>query len=233
MTESDRTLTAEEAARVLFSTATPTDQQVGRVRRLLVRGHLKPGAKGRWSTTAQSVAELLASKVAQRRDAGRAFAADGVARLQRDHSTAKNQPNGGPAAGASGELSSLYGQLLRDYFLAVTLRRRVPRRSATFARAVLAGQIALLLAAGGLFVFAGSKIFAPPPAEQSIVEKWLEENTGDFQIVEWFPAQSGGEDDFTQVRVRYKYFSGGRKGIVTDRVFSIEDGRVSGVTHFE
>ena len=66
---------------------------------------------------------------------------------------------------------------------------------------------------------------------RALIDSWLEEHTDDYLIVQWYPAKpaAGGGS----VRVRYKYFSGSRKAILTDRVFTIQGHRVVGVTQFE
>src|SRR5688572_26359562 len=95
----ERVLTAREAARVIYQTDDPTADQINKVRASIARGHLPASSKGHWTTTQEALAEYLARTTAARH----------------------YRPAG--AQRATGELRGYYRRLLKDYFLAVTLRR--------------------------------------------------------------------------------------------------------------
>lgn len=199
----DRVLSAREAARIIYNAANPTDEQTNKVRAKIARG-LLPGAKGHWTTTSGGVADYLAAKVgapaARRKSAGHA------ARRPADQK----------------RLSTFYRDLLKDYFLAMALRRR-SGRTKTFDRAVLAGQIGTLVLGIAVLV-AGYRagLGLRVSAEQVAVVAWLDANVESYKIIEWFPPLP--HDDGVLVRVRYKYFEN-RKPIDTDRRFLVRPGR--------
>jgi hypothetical protein len=187
------------------------------VRAKLARGHLKSSEKGRWTTTSQSVADYLAAKVAQK------------GKPAHPRSSSKSGDGAPPAPRreqGSGKLGGYYKQLLKDYFLAVALRRRMGHRSRTFSRMVLAGQVACLAAmvlAAFPAVRAALSVTTTP--EQAAVETWLAENVGDYKILQWFPPQPG--EGGLVVRARYRYLDQ-RKPIHTERSFLVQEGRVTG-----
>ena len=220
-----RVLSVEEAACILYSTTSPSEQQLGKVRTKIQKGLLKRSDKGHWTTTPQAIAEYLAARAAHERDV----------QFAKNHSPEEPRASRGkqPRIAAERphgdrEVSGLYRAMLRDYFLAVALRRRARNRSQAFERAVIAGQAAFLILAAGLFFWGYQQVFAAVAPERAAVERWLAENTGEYQIVEWFPAHPSDEaPDTTVQRVQYKYFSSSHKGIVTDRTFLIRDGQVT------
>jgi len=193
----DRELTVEEAARIIYSTPTPTEQQKGKVRDKLRRGTLRRSPRSPWSTTAWAVAEYLAART----------------------SPQHRRP------GAPKDLQGLYGGLLRDYFLALVLRRRAAGRSRLFQRTVVAGQVVVLAASLWLIATIALKTRSAMAPERAAVQEWLEANIrGRYRIVEWFPPRPS--DEGVTLRLRYQYFTPGRKGIVTDREFEVVEGRV-------
>jgi hypothetical protein len=200
----DRILSAREAARIIYNAPDPTSEQVDKVRAKIARGHLAPSPKGHWTTTSGSVADYLAARAAQR-------ANDAV---NPELALTGRTPKGGPQT-----FSGFYRRLLKDYFLAVALRRRLPHRTRRFAQAVLAGQIGVLVLSAALAVGLYRQAMAlTTPAEHLAIETWLETQVGPVKVQEWFPTQLVDGDSL--VRVRYRYFVN-RRPIDTDRVFAV------------
>jgi len=202
----DRVLSAREAARIIYNAPHPTDEQTNKVRAKIARGLLPASAKGHWTTTSGGVADYLAANVGRPPDP-----------------QAKSTGRGAQRPEADKNLSKFYRDLLKDYFLAVTLRRRSGGHTRTFDRAVLAGQIGTLLlgfALLGLGYRAGLR--AAHSAEQVAVLSWLDGNVQSYKIVEWFPPVAF--QDGAIIRVRYKYFEN-RKPIETDRRFLVRPGQ--------
>jgi hypothetical protein len=207
----ERVLSAREAAGILYNTAEPSDEQVNKVRAKIARGHLRGSPRGHWTTTSGAVADYLAGQLAQRRGA----AAPGAHNPALVRPTAQSGPR---------TLGGFYRQLLKDYLLALALRRSAPHRSARFRRAVLSGQVALLalavlLALGG---YRTAVSLAQPP-ERAAVERWLADNVGYVKVREWFEVEAGADE--TRVGVRYRYFVN-RRPVDTQRVFVVQGNRV-------
>jgi hypothetical protein len=208
-------LNAEEAARIIYGTCEPDLRQVGQVRVMILRGVIRGSEDGRW-TTADAVAEYLAvANLHQGAERSRRAAASGQPR------------NRSPSQRA---YRSAYRQVLKEYFLAVIRRRDRRRYSRSFQRAVLVGQLALLIgmvAAAGLIVCTVPKV--PEPQELAVVRQWLEQNTDRHQIVRWHPPQPAAEGPGVSIRVVYEYAKVSPKTIRTDRIFLIQEGRIVSV----
>lgn len=205
-------LLPRDAARLIFHTETPTLDQVATVVQQFERGELvgRRHAKHRWTTTAPLVADFMARQAVQqagRRSTTVGFDASSAAALQ---------------------LSRVYQDILRDYFLAVVQRRKFRHRSKWFDRAATLGQVFSLAGALAILTAVGRLGFSPEPPERHAVTRWLQENVARYEVKKWHPAQVS-EDDRFAVRVEYEYYSAGGKAISTDRTFLVEDGRVSKV----
>lgn len=202
----DRVLSARDAACILYNTADPSEDQVNKVRAKLARGDLRASGKRRWTTTQEGIAEHLAAQAI-----GQTRARQCAAAVRRS-----NGDNG---------LSSYYRELIKDYFFAVALRRRIAYRSRSFHRAAVSGQVLLLLA-GLLLVFQCYNAVdrATTTPDQQAVLGWLDANVEKYKAVEWLPVVHVAEG--VKVRVHYKYFENG-KGIRTLRAFIVRDGRVT------
>lgn len=204
--QSGQRLSFREAAELIYQTKQPTEAQLDKIAYKLARGALKGSSRGRW-VTAESVVAYIAAKAEQQRLAGRP-------QPQRRSATAATLSEGRKV------LPPIYRRGLQDYMAAVLRRRRFEDASKGFQRAVLAGQFGLVLfplvALVGIYLTA----FAPPP-ERVAVERWLEREAGDFQVIEWFPPRADEEDRVLQ-RVKYRYFTPNRKAILTDRMFVVE-----------
>lgn len=198
---------------MLFNTRQPTEVQVAQVRQALESGRLhgiRPATSGgHWTTTVDDVAALMAAAAGSR--------------------TAAQASSAGAARGAEPGLGSLYQELLKEYFLAVIMRRSRREGSVNFQRAVVAGQCVLLLTLVAVIV-AGLRPRAGEEAPyRAAVEAWLADQPDQtrHQILTWHPADPN--DDGAAVRVVYRYYLPGGKAITTDRVFTIAGGRVTRV----
>ena len=220
-----------EAARAMYGTKDPTEQQVNQVRLRIARGVLDRSSKGGWTTTGRAVADFLAKAAVQKRD-GQAVspAAAAKAAVKQNQMAAAAR-----RARDAGNMDGFYRDLLRDYFLAVVRRRKTRRDSTTFDRAVLCGQI-LVLCLPILLVYSGYQqvIALTAPPEHAAVQAWLDENTASHKVVEWGAVVDYEEGTGRQLRVRYKYKGlGSNKSILTDRMFVVGDGRVIHVAQTE
>lgn len=230
-------LSVHDAACAIYGTEHPSEQQLSYVRQLLHSGVLQPSRRGRWTTTAESVAEYLTRE--SLRHAQRTPSADSVAEdaaAEGAWRAAQRALHRGPQQRAprmSAEARELYGQWLRDYFLAVVLRRKAVGRSEAFQRAVIVGQVVFVALVLSACLAAVRAALAPPPPGQEAVQRWLAEHTEAYRIETWFPAEPGTEGGL-QVRVQYRYRQrGSGKFVWTDRLFQVVDDRVVSVQQVE
>jgi hypothetical protein len=197
-----RILSAREAARIIYNTPQPTNEQVGKVGEHLVRGHLKPSAKGGATTTVAAVAEFMAASATHR------------------------------AGGSTEDrkLSAMYRGLLGEYFLAVVARRKFSHRSKGFEQAVLAGQILVLLVLVAAFVGGFRLARGQIAPERVAVERWLAENTEYYRVEEWKESRLDEQPGGMFVRVKYAYRNAPQgKQIITERSFVVRDGQATPV----
>jgi hypothetical protein len=225
MSAENRVLSVKEAARIIFNTPQPSPEQILKVRDKLACGELRGSLRGDGATTAKVVAEYLAGAALAHRCAG-----DRLGRSNR-RGPLMDSPSQPARTRATRQLSGLYRELLKDYFLAVVTRRKLAHRSRAFTQAVLAGQIALLAVAAAAFFVTFRAMFLAPTPEQRAVAEWIAAEAGDFSVVEWFPPQPSDEADGMAVRIKYKYFESGHKAIVTERVFLVHDNQVKSVAN--
>lgn len=208
-----------QAARTLFRTRTPSDEQVHRVFRLMKSGALAvrdaSGAPLAWTTTESALADFLAENETRR--AGTAQAKESSSRR---------------TAGAAGKVAAVYPdqgdklrevyhEIWRDYFLAVMFRRRTANRTVFFRRAVLAGQVVLLatMVVAIVTCIRGMGAWNEPPERQH-VKRWIEQNTDEFSIKRWLastPADAGG----VLVEVEYRYQKESPRWVHTSRTFHV------------
>jgi len=222
----DRALTVRQAAEILYSTKHPSSLQIRRVEERLECGAIagRKSAQRRWTTTAACIADYMAGQT-YRRQLGRRYAPRGGnashARAARE-SEPKSPDQDAP-------LRSVYQEVLKQYFLALIFRRRARHATKAFCRAVLAGQVGLLL----LMVLLLSTCLRPlgralqaPPAEHAAVQRWLAEHEQRFSITRWYPAVQSPDEEGVSLRVEYAYTSGRNETVETDRTFLIKHGRV-------
>lgn len=213
---SERPVSLIEATRTLFRTRTPSEAQIERVFRLMKSGALAAHDGGanrlRWTTTEAALAECLAkNQIRHTRTIAQDYA-----------STTGDQEF--PAA-----IERVYCNLWREYFLAVMFRRRVRRRAVAFRRAVLAGQVLLLLMMIATLVGTARQLafFTSPPAEHVAIERWIEEQTDDFSITRWYPSRPSGDGQGVIVDVDYRYRKESPRWIHTNRSFVVEQESVA------
>lgn len=163
-----RILSAVEAARRIYDTPQPSEEQVGRVVEKIRSGVLKRSERGGWTTTIGAVADYLA----------RNETAKAATRHHQDH---RHEPSPQPS---SEPVSDLYQSLLKDYFLAVLLRRKASHRSTAFQQVVIASQLVILgLSLFTIVMFTTYALKKPlVPPQHRIVEAWLDQHFEDVDL---------------------------------------------------
>lgn len=204
-------LTLRQAAEIIFKTSNPTVEQLVATKQAMATGRLRGNTQrkvaSRWTTSAEAVAEYLAAL---------SFAA----RERKDDRTPKYNPSGEEEE----QISLVYQDFLKDYFLAVLFRRRTKRASKRFRQAVVAGQAILLLAIVAAFLATVRSFHRPPSPEQAAVMDWIAARSDRYEIQEWFPSVKESDSSGTIVRVAYRYYRDGRRAVETERRFLVEQG---------
>lgn len=131
-------------------------------------------------------------------------------------------------AGADHDMRGVYRGIWRDYFLAVMLRKRIAHRSVNFHRAVLAGQVGILLTIVGL-VLTVRHSFARTPPERIAIKHYIAGQTDTFHIERWHPSQPDSSGDGLLVEVEYCYKKESTRAIHTRRTFRVVGDAVSEV----
>ncbi|MDX1948294.1 MAG: hypothetical protein SFU86_23080 [Pirellulaceae bacterium] len=166
---SKQPLSVVEAARRVFSTAKPTQQQVDYVVEKIETGALARGPRGGLTTSVEAVALYLARRESTR---GSVYKGDGAGLL------------GDGERHIDADTEAGFQSIVKDCFLSALTRRSVENRSPVFQRAVLTVQ-ALLLAAAVLFLV-GVSVFSlglsGPTAEQKTARQWLTQKYRDVRI---------------------------------------------------
>jgi hypothetical protein len=209
-TSTSQAISVVEAARRIYNTAQPTLDQVGRTAKKIEEGTLARGPRGGMTTTADAVAEYMARREAARTNAHlRQPDADAVGTMAVKHSAA---------------FSPFYRHVLKDYFLAVVLRRKVANRSPVFHRLVLAGQVVLLAAMLGLFVTGAVATLRTGllPEDHRAVQAWLQTKYTEVDVDRFQTLPD------STVRVHFRYKTN-RRVIHSEGVFKVAGGRVSRV----
>ncbi len=125
------------------------------------------------------------------------------------------------------QVRQVYHDILKEYFQALILRRRTRHTTRRFGRAVLAGQVGLLLVFVAAVAGSVKPLFSNSPPEQAAIQQWLGEHAPGYKVTKWYPPEPDGEG--VRVRVQYRYRTRQGKGIHTDRLFVIEDNHVTRV----
>jgi hypothetical protein len=151
-----------------------------------------------------------------------------LARKETAHSRQQRGTSGRPeplpaARQAYESLQPLYKDLLRDYFLAVVLRRKVTHRSVSFHRTVYGTQCVMLASIVVLFWIVGdravrSRLVRP---EQQTVQAWLD---GRYENVKLKGVEILSREP-TCVRARFHYYVNGRK-IESQQLLTLDGDRV-------
>lgn len=249
-------LSLVEVARVVFRTPHPSDQQIGRVFERMKAGVLHVHQRGRtpwdWTTTEASLAEFMANEMLKRQKFGgqptsAARAATSLSTAQKKvqstiQSTILNAvqtERRAPARLSSGaarqqrvdadDMRGVYRGIWRDYFLAVMLRKRIAHRSVSFHRAVLAGQVVVLLSIVVL-VLGVSHSFERTPPERIAIKRYLAAQTDSHFVERWFPSQAAESGEGLLVEVEYRYTKESTRAIHTRRTFRVLGDDVSEVS---
>jgi hypothetical protein len=218
----DRVISIIDAARLIFRTRNPTDEQIHRVYKQMksrsLAVHDVSGPPLKWTTTEEAVADFLAANKIDQTLGHPAIAAA----KQRAKWTSKDTPSVLPPnyEEESATLREMYHGIWKEYFMAVILRRRAAHHSKKFRGAVVVGQVVLLIGMLGLFVGMFRLAFLPMPPEQLAIQHWLAENTDEYRVTRWHPSKE--VDGGMLVRVEYRYQKDSRRSIHTDRTFSVQ-----------
>jgi hypothetical protein len=208
-------LTPKEAARRIFNTDTPSEQQVSNVIALMKSGAIARTAPDQWTTTVPAVADYLTRVESARLD-------------PRDRPTRGHATTSIDSAGTS--VSQFYRGLIKDYFLAVLLKRQLHSRSQTFQRVVVASQAVVLLLGLLIIALAAAQVLKKPwvSPEQKIVEAWLSNKFQEVTLRNVSPHTS----EPNAVIAKYTYRDGGR--IIESKMkFTLSGGQVLSVDSSE
>ena len=205
MSTPDRILSLEQAARLIYKTSRPTEEQLEKVRAKLDRGVLQRSPRGRYTTTTSAVADYMAGYVA----------------------TAKAQEHRGKHVVGKEPLPGLYRELLKDYFLAVLLQKTARRRSAAFGWSVLAMQVCLVLLPPVILVatYHESVQALIKSPERAAVEAYMEREFDSYEISKFQPLESSPGT----IRVEFWYTKKGSKRIESVRLITVSGGQVTDV----
>ncbi len=195
----ERILSAEAAAKIIYNTDRPSPEQVGKIRLRLMNGQLQGTSEGTATTTARAVAEYMA-------------------RVAASQQSKERDP----------DLSGFYGDLLRDYFHAVVTRRKLDNRSSEFRRSVVIGQVLGLLFLVSLLGGACYWTFVES-AEKTAVRQFLQQEYGDITVRKWHKTQTTPVPNEFMVKVEFSYVPKKGPGklqaaIATEQAFLVRDG---------
>jgi hypothetical protein len=184
---SSHILSAVAAARRIYNTPQPSAEQVGRVVEKMRSGALKQSEQGGATTTVDALADYMARRELARN-----------AKHQRQRQPDEQTPLDGAVP-----VAHVYEGLLKNYFLAVLLRRKTSRDSKAFQRVVLATQLAILccglLAIGGVAVRLTQASRERP--EQRAIAAWLAKHYADPKVTEVRPLADAAH----AFRVQFNY----------------------------
>jgi hypothetical protein len=227
---SERSVSIIDAARFIYRTRSPSDRQVHCVYQQMKAGTLRvrhyAGPPLKWTTTEEALAEFLAASQLERSlghqavEAAKKRSTIGNA----DEHTAQLPHH---YEEESEKLRDVYQGIWRDYFLALLLRRRMVHRSVAFHRAVIGGQVMLLVALVATFIGGIRFTFEHTPPEHTAIERWLGENTDEHQVTRWHAPEAAPDGNGSIIRVQYRYQKDSRRSIYTDRTFQVAGDEVT------
>lgn len=232
--ERGRILSTLDVAEIWFGTRSPSADQLRKVLARMQSGALvlnDPAAPpARWTTTEQALAKFLAARRASK-DAFRQ--AGGPSAHPTSEAAATTIADAHLLHHKNAVLRGVYRTVWRDYFLAVMVRRRVPRASKSFERAVIAGQLTAV-AIIGMMVAGALGAWSPArPVEERLIGDHLTGQHGWHQVEQWHPRQTN-DDGRRVVRVEYRYRDGASSRVVhTDRSFVVGPDGVTEVSSEE
>lgn len=222
----DKTLALVEVTRLIFRTKSPSEVQVARIQKLMQLGALSDchcaGPPAQWTTTAAAIADYLAKESLKRQAAKHANATGEAPPVPSLFDGSVPEPE------SATQLKSLYKGIWSDYFLTVFMQRKAAHQSVNFRRAVLAGQIFLLLTILMAMLGGVSLTFESVPPQHALVENWIEQNTDYYTIQNWHPLQPAPKGEGVLLRVQYTYRGeSSSRPVTTDRTFLIAGDQVS------
>jgi hypothetical protein len=205
MATAERVLNADQAARMLYRTSSPTPDQVEKIKQKIERGVLRRSQRGGCTTTTAGIAEYMARYT--------------IAAGQSD-------PRKRSLEVAEPET---YRAVLQDCFLAVLLQRTHRKRSSFFNAVVVTLQIALVILPLVILygTYQGSLRALIKSPERAAVESWLSQEYDAFEIESFAPQATADEQ---VVRVKFWYANQGQKRIQSLRLFTVHGDRVTHVT---
>jgi hypothetical protein len=216
-----------EAARRIYNAASPTPEQVGRVVKKIEAGVLARSERGGLTTTLEAVADYMARREAGRGQGARhatelirKAAGEDVADPQQHHL----QTAAGQRSAVGAPLSAVYRELMKDYFLAVLLRRRMAHRSETFHWIVNGSQAVLLTAVIVLaaMVSVGAIRATILPPDHRAIHAWVADRHDDVKVVKIVPLA----EPVGSYRVEYNYVISGQRRIYTSMILTLENHQV-------
>jgi hypothetical protein len=219
-----KTLSIEQAARVIFLRQQLRSGDIAQVRFWLEHGDLRGRRIGpqQWHVAEDEIAGFMA------READPTTLRDPI-----EENAAKSVLATQDAASQS-ELVRSYREAAQDYFLDVVMRRKDRYATTTWKRAVLVGQIAFVVTGISLFVWSVSQFdvsIGGTSPEGTLVEQWLElKYNGEFQIETIAAPAAHPNGDGIVLAVKYRYPSKHRGWIQTEQFFVVLDDQIVDVT---
>lgn len=231
-------LSIVEAARLLYRTDAPSNQQVGRVFERMKAGAIRvndrQSAPRDWTTTEQALADYVAAEMVKRHGGGAVAVANtsvttkATSAIVPGKQTVRRSPaSRAPSAQDAQHLRQVYHSIWRDAFLAVLLRRRIAHRSATFHRWVLVAQTLLLIALVSTGVGLTRFTMERTPPEHNAIETWIAANTDFYEVQRFLPSEPSADGSGVVVEVEYRYTKDSRRVITTRRTLLVVGNDVS------
>ncbi len=219
-----KTLSVEQAARVIFRRVHVQTGDIAQVRSWLTSGDLYGRRVGpeQWRITEDAIADFMACE------------ADPAALEINEKAKAGHSVLATQDATSRSELVRSYRQAARDYFLDVITRRKGRYASKNWNLTVLAGQFAIV--ATGILLFVWSvvqfdiSVRGGSPRVQ-LVNQWLESKyDGEYRVETISETTADPSDGGIVLAVKYRYPSKHRGWIQTEQFFVVRDDKIVDVT---
>jgi hypothetical protein len=222
----NKRLTIVDAARLLYRTDEPSDQQIGRIYERMKAGAIRVadtrGEPHDWLTTEQALADYVAAEMVKRQGGNSAAAVKrGPIVVPTTQVTSQSLNRNART------MKDVYHSIWRDAFLAVLLRRRIEHRSANFHRGVLVSQVVLLIALVATVLGVVRIATGATAPERVAIEHWIEENTDTYGITRWHPTRPAPDGSGVLVEVEYRYTKETRRPVNTRRTFRVVGRKVT------
>jgi hypothetical protein len=123
------------------------------------------------------------------------------------------------------------GSVVKDFFQALVFRRcATPCTSASFDRAVLAGQIAAVLLVLVALMPIIQPMVTPAPPEIAVIEAWMAgQYSGPVKIQDYGTPRPNPNGPGVALRVSYRYQTQSQESINTKQWFLIENNQITSV----